>query len=87
MQAFLDESGDLGWVLDKPYRHGGSSKFLTLAFLLLPPSDRNAAKHLMRSMYDRFGWKNEAKASKATDEQMRIFCEKTVEMVRRRNPN
>ena len=28
MQIFIDESGDLGWILDKPYKKGGSSQYL-----------------------------------------------------------
>ncbi len=30
-QIFLDESGDLGFTLDKPHRDGGSSRFITVA--------------------------------------------------------
>lgn len=36
MNVYLDESGDLGWVLDKPYRNGGSSRFMTIAFVACP---------------------------------------------------
>jgi len=36
---FLDESGDLGWKLNSPYRNGGSSKFLTISYLISPITD------------------------------------------------
>lgn len=29
--VYLDESGDLGWKFDAPYRSGGSSRYLTIA--------------------------------------------------------
>jgi hypothetical protein len=34
MKVFIDESGDLGWTLDKPNRNGGSSRFITLTGIL-----------------------------------------------------
>jgi hypothetical protein len=36
MNLYLDESGDLGWTLDKPYQAGGSSRYLTIATLIIP---------------------------------------------------
>lgn len=83
-QIYLDESGDLGWNFSGPYNRGGSSQFLTLAFLFLPPSDRNAPKHLIRSLYRKYNWKNEKKASQATPNQKALFCEKTVKLLKRR---
>jgi len=38
MHVFLDESGDLGWNFEHPFRMGGSSRFLTLAFLVVDES-------------------------------------------------
>jgi len=35
MKIYIDESGDLGWKLDKPNRNGGSSKFITITGILI----------------------------------------------------
>jgi hypothetical protein len=48
LQIFIDESGDLGWKFDKPYRNGGSSRFLTLAFLLVESDSKEYPKRLVR---------------------------------------
>ena len=45
IHVFIDESGDLGWTFDRPYRQGGSSRYLTLAFLV---ADQNQSKHPKR---------------------------------------
>jgi hypothetical protein len=34
---YLDESGDLGWKFDGPYLGGGSSRYLTITALCVPP--------------------------------------------------
>jgi len=44
MILYLDESGDLGWRFDQPYGSGGSSRFLTISYVILP----NEKKHLLR---------------------------------------
>lgn len=53
---FLDESGDLGWKFNRPYRRGGSSRYLTLAALCSPEEKKHLPKRLMRKLYKNFGW-------------------------------
>ena len=53
---FTDESGDLGWSLDKPYRFGGSSRFLTIASILVEDSLKHYPERLMRNLYKKFKW-------------------------------
>lgn len=53
---YLDESGDLGWKFDAPYRNGGSSRYLTIACLITPKNKRNLPKRILRKMYKRFDW-------------------------------
>jgi hypothetical protein len=48
VHVFLDESGDLGWTFDRPYRHGGSSRYLTLAFLVADQSQCKYPKRLAK---------------------------------------
>lgn len=85
MQVYLDESGDLGWNFTAPFRQGGSSRFLALAFLFLPSKSRYAPKNLIRSLYKKYKWKNEKKANSATLNQKILFCQKTVELLKRHN--
>jgi hypothetical protein len=51
MNLYLDESGDLGWTLDKPYQSGGSSRYLTIATLLIPKALSHLPKRIVRKIY------------------------------------
>jgi hypothetical protein len=53
---FADESGDLGWTLDQPYRNGGSSRHLTVAAVCVPPNKRHLPKRVVRDLYKAYGW-------------------------------
>jgi len=81
VHVFLDESGDTGWTFNQPYRHGGSSRFLCLAFVFLPDADRKAAKNLMTSLYRKYGWTSEKKASDALESQREDFADLVVVML------
>lgn len=50
---YLDESGDLGWTFTKPYRHGGSSRFLTIAFIACPSEKANLIKRIVKKVYEK----------------------------------
>ncbi len=45
--AYFDESGDLGWILDKKFRKGGSSQFFTIAYLSYQPVESHNNKRLI----------------------------------------
>jgi hypothetical protein len=51
MNLYLDESGDLGWKFDKPYRDGGSSRYLTIATLIIPQNLSHLPKRIIREIY------------------------------------
>lgn len=51
--VYLDESGDLGWILDKPYRHGGSSRYLTIAFVVCPSEKKHLLHRIVADVYRR----------------------------------
>ncbi|MDD7545608.1 DUF3800 domain-containing protein [Actinobacillus porcinus] len=53
ISVYLDESGDLGWKFDAPYRSGGSSRYLTIAAVLINHEKRHLLKRLMRDLYRR----------------------------------
>ena len=42
---YFDESGDLGWTLDKKYRKGGSSQYFVIAYIIIPTAN---TKHITR---------------------------------------
>ncbi len=51
ISVYLDESGDLGWKFDHPYRNGGSSRYLTIAAILIHPDKRKHLKRVMKRLY------------------------------------
>ena len=53
---YLDESGDLGWTFSAPYRQGGSSRYLTLASLCIPPEKKHIPKRIISDLYRKFHW-------------------------------
>jgi len=56
MIIYLDESGDLGWKFDAPYRSGGSSRYLTIASLVTSPEKKHLPKRLIKKLYTKFNW-------------------------------
>ncbi|MFW1838651.1 DUF3800 domain-containing protein [Acinetobacter gyllenbergii] len=48
---YLDESGDLGWNMDKPYQRGGSSRMLTLAAICMPEEKAKYVQRIVRALY------------------------------------
>lgn len=48
---YLDESGDLGWSMDRPYKRGGSSRMLTLAAVCLPIEKVKYLQRIVRAIY------------------------------------
>lgn len=56
MIIYLDESGDLGWKFDAPYRNGGSSRHLTIASLVVSPQKKHLPKRLIKKLYTKFNW-------------------------------
>lgn len=73
---YLDESGDLGWVLDQPYRKGGSSRFMTIAFAMCPSEKTHLLKRVVRDVYRNVGAdpKVELKGSSLATEQKCYFA-------------
>ena len=82
MLFHLDESGDLGWTFDAPYRHGGSSRYLTIATLCVDTSKKHLPKRLIRKMYSKFEWPPhlEKKWSEMDANERKWFAEKAAEI-------
>jgi len=53
---YLDESGDLGWKFNAPYLNGGSSRFLTITAVCVPPAKDHLLDRTLRAMYQKYGW-------------------------------
>lgn len=51
VNIYLDESGCLGWKLDAKYLRGGSSRFFTLAALIVPQEKNHHIERPIRSLY------------------------------------
>lgn len=84
MQVYFDESGDLGWTFDNPYRMGGSSRFLTIAHVFVAPGHVKYVGRLVRALYRDKGRPRqlELKACHLEDrDRMRIASE-TIKLVR-----
>lgn len=87
MIIYLDESGDLGWKFDAPYRCGGSSRYLTIASLVIAPAKRHLPKRLVKRLYTKFNWPTiiEKKWAHMSIEERIWFAEKANEL-RSRHP-
>lgn len=85
---YLDESGDLGWKFTAPFRAGGSSRFLTIAYIVIPNGSEKIIERFVKDIYILFS-KNPAKEFKATDmssSQKQTVTEKIVELLNK-NPD
>lgn len=83
--VYLDESGDLGWKFKLPYRQGGSSRYLTIGYLINPITHCNIPKRLVKDFYNQFGFspKNEVKASDLKSHHKEFICKETVRMLKK----
>ena len=83
MNIYLDESGDLGWVLNKPYRHGGSSRYMTIAFVACPNEKKHLLKRIVRKVYNKTKTdpKIELKGSALNVEDKKYFSREVHKLV------
>lgn len=54
MKIYIDESGDLGWKLDKPNRNGGSSKFITITGILIAKDEEKYISRFITDIYKKY---------------------------------
>lgn len=76
--VYLDESGDLGWKFDLPYRMGGSSRYLTIATIIIDHSTRHLLKRLMKELYKKTktATNQEVKWAKLTSDERKWIAQK-----------
>ncbi|HEU20438.1 MAG TPA: DUF3800 domain-containing protein [Deltaproteobacteria bacterium] len=85
MNVYLDESGDLGWSLDKPYRNGGSSRYLTIAALIIPKTHAHLPKRIIRKFYKsrELSSSGELKGQFLTKDETSRFIQKLIHLLER----
>jgi hypothetical protein len=85
MNVYLDESGDLGWSLDKPYRSGGSSRYLTIAALIIPKTLAHLPKRIIRKTYKakQLSSGGELKGQYLSKEETNKFIQKVIHLKKR----
>lgn len=83
MNIYLDESGDLGWTLDRPYRKGGSSRYLTIAKLIIPKTKKQYPKRIVRKLYNKKNWNptNELKATHLNNNDREYISKKAINLL------
>ncbi len=82
MHFYLDESGDLGWNFCKPYRSGGSSRYMTIGVLQVPPTKLKFPKRLIKGLYSKYQWntKKEKKWSGMREHERLEFAERAFDL-------
>ena len=80
---YVDESGDTGWKFNAPYRHGGSSRYLTIASLVCPPAKDHLPKRIVANLYRKFHWnpKKEKKWADMSQEPRKFFAEEAKNLI------
>lgn len=84
---FLDESGDLGWVLTKPRGKGGSSRFIVLAAIVVPDGANSGLTRIVRGIYkarERKG-NSELKSTQLNGHDRQTFARGLVSL-KKKNP-
>lgn len=83
--VFLDESGDLGWSLDLPYRNHGSSRYLSIAHVFVDSANVHLLGRFVRSLYKKrkLHKKHELKATMLTADEKMLVANQTVDFIGR----
>lgn len=83
MIVYIDESGDLGWTFTKPFRRGGSSRYLTISFLLVPNELKHHPKRIIKNVYTKYKipTTTEIKGSKLSVTQKTYFSNQVIQLL------
>ncbi|MEL7221834.1 MAG: DUF3800 domain-containing protein [Bacteroidota bacterium] len=80
---YFDESGDLGWTLDKPYRRGGgSSQYFTIAYLILPPHKNKIINRFIKRFNTERGSHKEYKGADFIEKRAKSMANKIGRLLR-----
>jgi hypothetical protein len=83
MIIYLDESGDLGWKFDKPYGSGGSSRYITITFVLVPITKKDLLRRTVHKTYDKFHFdtKQEYKGCDLKPKERDYFIDQAINLL------
>lgn len=83
MTILLDESGDLGWKFTAPYNNGGSSRFLTIAYVIIPNNKKNLLHRQISKTYQKNKWNFsvEHKGARLTNAERLYFLTRVQAMI------
>ena len=79
--VYLDESGDLGWTLDRPYRKGGSSQYFTIAYIILPTDNNKHITRFLRKFNQERGSNKELKGADFTKGRAKATANKIISLL------
>lgn len=80
---YFDESGDLGWTLDKAYRRGGgSSQFFTIAYLILPSDKNKLINRFIKRFNTERGSDKEYKGASFNEKRAKSMANKMAQLLR-----
>ncbi len=87
MLIYFDESGELGWTFSKPFGKGGSSRYLTLAFLMIPIEKKFLTQRIVRKIYriEKRNPKIELKGKDLTKKGRKYFANKINKLLQEHN--
>lgn len=73
----------MGWKFDSPFRHGGSSRFLTIAYLIVPENKYHLCNRFVKNVYREFKVKpkKELKATTLKIRQKVWIAEQGVDLL------
>lgn len=83
MVIYIDESGDLGWKFDAPYRHGGSSRYISIAYAIVPSNISNLIRRPVIKTYKKFNLdpQNEHKGSELNSSKKKFFLNQVNNLI------
>lgn len=87
MLIYVDESGDLGWSFDFPYGRKGSSRYLTIAAMILPENLSHLPERKVKQLYKQGKWdiKREKKWVDMPDVSRTTFAKNAVKLQQQGN--
>ena len=85
MNIYIDETGDLGWIFDKPFQYGGSSRYLTITALIVPKTLSNYPKRIVKKIYSKRKQSTaiEIKGKDLSKDERMKFVQRVVHLLRR----
>ncbi|MGK0365157.1 MAG: hypothetical protein ACI85O_002222 [Saprospiraceae bacterium] len=80
---YFDESGDLGWTLNLPYRKGGSSRFFLIAYLIIPKEKNKLIERFINKFHkERKGIKKEIKGASFRNSRAKVMSRLIIDFIR-----